>query len=209
MRVAKEGLKFIGPGAILSALFFGIGWWPAGAFFLLLTAAFLFFFRDPERRVPPGENLLVSPADGQVVKIQGGVIHPWLDSPATCLSIFLSLFDVHLTRSPFAGKVIETEYRPGRFFRADKDAAGRENESNSLLVRGGTTTIVVKQIVGVAARRIKCFVRKNDAVSRGQRIGLMYFGSRIDLFLPPSVSLKVDLGGKVRAGETVIGEIAP
>jgi len=207
MRIAKEGLRFIGPGAVLSALFFWLGWWPAGTFFLIFTAALLFFFRDPGRMIPAGENLLVSPADGKVVKIETGVTHPWLNTSATCVSVFLSLLDVHLTRSPLSGKVIETEYKPGRFFRADKDEAGRENESNSLLVRGPKTTIVVKQIVGLAARRIKCFVRKGDAVSRGQKIGLMYFGSRIDIYLPQSVFLTVGLEGKVRAGETVIGEI--
>jgi len=206
MKVAKEGFRFIGPSAALSAVSFGLGWWPAGSFFLLLAAAFLFFFRDPGRRIPPDERLVLSPADGRVVKVENGVLHPWLDSPAACVSIFLSLTDVHLTRAPLTGTIIKAEYKPGRFFRADKDEAGRENESNSLLIQGEKARIVVKQIVGVAARRIKCYVGEGDAVSRGQKLGLMYFGSRIDLFLPPSVSLRTGLGNRVRAGETSIGE---
>ncbi len=199
----------MGPSAALSAVSFGLGWWPAGILFLLLAAAFLFFFRDPARKIPLDERLVLSPADGRVVKVENGVLHPWLDSPAACVSIFLSLTDVHLTRSPLTGKIIKAEYRPGRFFRADKDEAGRENESNSLLIQGEKAKIVVKQIVGMAARRIKCFVAEGDSVNRGQKLGLMCFGSRVDLFLPPSVSLRAGLGARVRAGESSIGEFTP
>ncbi len=118
----------------------------------------------------------------------------------------MSLFDVHITRAPISGTVREVEYKPGKFFSAYKDKASFKNESNSILINGDETNILVKQIAGFAARRIKCFVKKNEMITGGQKIGLIYFGSRIDIFIPKGIQLKVNLNQKVKAGCTEIGE---
>ncbi len=207
MRIAKEGFRFILPCAALAVLFFGIGWWGIALLFLAAGLAFCFFFRDPNRRIPQDEKALVAPADGKVVKIDATSSHPLLPSPVTCVSIFLSLFDVHITRSPLSGTVEHIDYRPGQFFPAYKDEASLKNESNSMFLRGEETNLFLKQIVGVAARRIKCYVQENQKVARGQKIGLMYFGSRVEIYCPPSVRVKVDPGQKVKGGETIIAEV--
>jgi phosphatidylserine decarboxylase len=209
MKIAKEGLIFILPALALAVLFALPGWWPGTAFFALLTAALVFFFRNPDRRPPEGERLVVSPADGKVVRIDTFPSHPDLPGPVTRVCIFLSLYDVHLTRAPLAGDVRRVDYHPGKFFPAYRDEASELNESNGILLAGERTPLFVKQIVGVAARRIKCFVRTGDAVARGQRIGLMYFGSRVEVTFPPGVTIKAGVGQKVRAGESVIAEVGP
>ncbi len=207
MRIAKEGFRFILPCAALTILFFGVGWWGAALPFLAATLAFSFFFRDPSRRIPEDERALVAPADGRVVKINAASSHPLLPSPVTCVSIFLSLFDVHITRSPLSGTVEKIDYRRGQFFPAYRDEASQKNESNSMFLKGVKTDLFLKQIVGVAARRIKCYVRENQKVTRGQKIGLMYFGSRVEIYCPPSVLVRVERGQKVKAGETIIAEV--
>jgi len=209
MRIAEEGLRFILPSAGLAILFALTGWWPLVVFFLLLAAAFTFFFRDPDRVPPPGEQLLVSPADGEVLGIDALPSHPDLAGLVNKITIFLSLTDVHLVRSPLTATVVRTDYQPGKFLPAYKPEAGTHNESNTLVLKGGRTDLVMKMIVGVAARRIKCFVQAGAAVDRGQKVGLMYFGSRVELTLPPNVVLKVGLHQKVKAGETVIAEVQP
>jgi phosphatidylserine decarboxylase len=209
MKIAKEGLVFILPSLCLAALFFIAGWWPLGILFGLFTAAFVFFFRNPSRTPPEGEHLIVSPADGKVLRIDDVSSHPDIPGPAKRVCIFLSLYDVHLTRAPLSGTVASAEYHPGKFFPAYRDEASELNESNSLLIRGDRIDVALKQIVGVAARRIKCFVRAGDRVRRGGIIGLMYFGSRVELVFPPGVTIKAGIGQKVRAGESVIAEVKP
>jgi phosphatidylserine decarboxylase len=209
MKIAKEGLLFIAPSLALAALSLYVGWWPLGAFFLLLAAAFVFFFRDPARKIPEDERLVLSPADGKVLRVDTLPSHPDLPGPVTRVCIFLSLFDVHLTRAPLTGTVRRIDYHPGKLFPAYRDEAGELNESNSLLIHGEKFPVSLKQIVGVAARRIKCFVRADDRVVRGQKIGLMYFGSRVEVCLPPGTTIKAGVGQKVRAGESVIAEVEP
>lgn len=206
MKVAPEGAKFYLPALALAAALFLVGWWAGGVVFLILSAAFVFFFRDPQRRPPTGQGLILSPADGKVVKIQAFDSHPDVGGPGHVVSVFLSLFDVHFTRSPLAAEVVRVDYRPGRFFPAYREEASAENESNSLVLTTAAGTVHLKQLVGVAARRIKCYVRAGDKVEAGQKIGLMYFGSRVDLYLPATVTLKVGLNEKVKGGLTVIGE---
>jgi len=207
MPIARDGLLFILPALALAVILWVLGILPLALLFLLLALAFMFFFRDPQRTPPPGEHLLVAPADGRVVRIDGLDLHPDLGGPAQRVSIFLSLFDVHVTRSPITADVTRLDYRPGTFFRADKDEASLHNESNTLVLAGGAVPLVIKQIVGVAARRIKCFVKAGERVARGQRIGLMYFGSRVEVILPPEIQLRVTAGQHVKAGESVIGEV--
>jgi phosphatidylserine decarboxylase len=209
MKIAKEGRLFILPALALAALSAVPGWWPAVAFFALLAAALVFFFRDPARRPPEGDHLVVSPADGKVVKIDTAPSHPDIPGPVTRVCIFLSLYDVHLTRAPLSGDVRRVDYHPGKFFPAYRDEASELNESNGILLAGERAPVFVKQIVGVAARRIKCFVGAGDRVVRGQKIGLMYFGSRVEVTFPPGVTIKAGVGQKVRAGESVIAEVGP
>ncbi len=209
MSIAKEGLKFVLGAAVLAALFWGLGWWPIGLFFLVLTAAFLFFFRDPRRTPPPGEHLLVSPADGRVMAVESLPSHPDLAGPAIKVAIFLSLTDVHLVRSPLAATVGRVEYHPGKFLPAYRPESSAANESNTLIFKGGKTALVLKQIVGVAARRIKCFVREGQSVARGEKVGLMYFGSRVEITLPQGVAVKVGPDDRVKGGLTVIAEVQP
>jgi phosphatidylserine decarboxylase len=207
MRVAKEGLPFIIPSLVLSILSLLAGWWVLFGLFIILASAFCFFFRDPIRRSPQNLRALLSPADGKVVKIQNVEPCPGFSSRVTIISIFLSLLDVHITRAPISGVVKELEYKPGKYFKAFKDEASLENEHNLIFLEGEKAGILVKQIVGFAARRIKCFVRKNDMVTRGQKIGMMYFGSRVDLHLPQEIRVKVRLNQKVKAGITEIAEV--
>lgn len=209
MKVAKEGLRFILPSLALTLAFLALGWWPLAVFFLVFACAFAFFFRDPERISPAGEHLLVSPADGEVLGIEELPSHPDLAGPVNKITIFLSLYDVHLVRAPLAATVGRVDYHPGKFLPAYKPEAGEHNESNTLVLKAGAFDIVMKMIVGVAARRIKCFVKAGEAVARGQKVGLMFFGSRVELTLPRGVVIKVGLHEKVRAGQTVIGEVQP
>jgi phosphatidylserine decarboxylase len=209
MKIVKEGVCFVLPCGVLAVLFMGLGWWGFAVPFIILGLAFSFFFRDPKRRIPQDENVVIAPADGRVIKIDTAASLPLLSSPVTCVSIFLSLFDVHVTRAPLSGMVQKIEYHPGQFFRAYKEEASSRNESNSLFLKGEKTDIFLKQIVGVAARRIKCYVKEKEKVVRGQKIGLMYFGSRVEVYCPPSVRLSVDLNQKVKAGETIIAEVRP
>ena len=209
MPIAKEGLKFIIPSAALAAAFWALDWWPAAALFLVLAAAFLFFFRDPRRTPPDGERLLVSPADGTVLGVDAVASTPELGTPGTKITIFLSILDVHLVRSPIAATVGKVDYHPGKFLPAYKPEAGTANESNTLVLRGERMVLVMKQIVGVAARRIKCFVKEGQSVARGEKVGLMYFGSRVEITLPRGAVVKVGLNQKVKAGESVIAEVQP
>jgi len=209
MSIAKDGLKFILPSLALAVVFWALGWWPPCVLFLVLAAAFAFFFRDPRRTPPEGEHLLVSPADGRVLAVEEVPSHPELTGPARRVTVFLSLLDVHLIRSPLAATVAKMEYRPGKFLRADRPEAGEVNESNTLVLRGAWFSLVMKESVGVAARRIKSFVKTGQAVSRGEKVGLMYFGSRVELTLPAEASVRVGPGQKVRAGESVIAEAKP
>jgi phosphatidylserine decarboxylase len=209
MKIAREGFPFILPFLALSITFLVLGWWVLFLSFLVIALAFSFFFRDPLRTIPQGENLLVAPADGKIVNIENLGSHPSFPSstPVTSISIFLSLFDVHLTRAPLAGTVQKIEYKAGKFFPAYKDQAGWENESNSMYIKGDKTDTYLKQIVGVAARRIKCFVKENDRIARGEKIGLMYFGSRVEIYLSQGVTIKACLHQRLKAGETVIAEV--
>jgi phosphatidylserine decarboxylase len=207
MRIAKDGLVFILPALALAVVARILGSTPLAILLLLVAAALALFFRDPRRTPPPGEHLLVAPADGKVVRVDRLDRQPDLGGAAQRVSVFLSLTDVHVTRSPIAADVARVDYKPGTFFRADKDEASLHNESSTLVLAGGLAPLVVKQIVGVAARRIKCFVKAGERVSRGQRIGLMYFGSRVEVLLPPGVRLRVAAGQRVKAGESVIGEV--
>ncbi len=192
-------LSLAGAGILLLAL-----QQPVLAFLPLVLSAFVaFFFRDPERRVPPGEDRLVSPADGRVVEVVPG----GGDSEGR-IAIFLSLFDVHVNRSPVSGRVLKVTYEPGAFKPAYAGAASSTNERNTLELAGPGGTIGVSQIAGIVARRIRCFKKAGDEVRRGERIGYIAFGSRTELTLPPGASILVKVGASVRGGETVVATLS-
>jgi phosphatidylserine decarboxylase len=203
MKIDRAGYPFIAaalvPAAALAALR-RRGWATSLA---ALGGFFAFFFRDPERQVPPGPNLVVSPADGRVMI--AGPSDPRWAPPGSWkqVTVFLSPIDVHINRAPVDGVVTRIEYRPGKFLPA-YNAAANENELNELWIDHQRQPIVVRQVVGILARRIVCRVRENDRVERGERIGLMRFGSRMDVFLPTSAELQVQVGQRVIGGETVL-----
>ena len=207
MTIAKEGLPFILPSIFLGLIFFGLGLWAPGILFFLAGLAFSFFFRDPKRTIPGKTNFLLAPADGKILKIETTDFPPFFSSPVTVVSIFLSLFNVHFTRAPLSGTVEKIDHRLGHFFPAYKDEARTENEYNLIYVKGNTSDILIKQIAGIAARRIKCFVQEKERIERGQKLGLIYFGSRVEIYFPSHISLKVCLNERVRAGQTVLAEV--
>ena len=166
---------------------------------LYLLAAFcLYFFRDPDRDVPGGP-LAVSPADGKVVAIRH-------DPQTTRISIFMNVFDVHVNRSPIAGKISEVRYQRGQFMAANRELASSRNEQNMITVDGGDTFVMFSQIAGLIARRIVCYKRAGDQVDKGERVGLIKFGSRVDVFLGPEWELAVQEGARVSAGSSVLAK---
>ena len=208
MLIDRAGWPFV-LGALIIAT--AAGFWlgrPWGVPFLILAAFFLFFFRDPERHPPSGSNLVVSPADARVM-VAGDV--PWSGAPKgewKIISMFLSPIDVHVNRTPVAGTVSHVEYHPGKFLPAYKTEAGELNEWTEVWFDRPGGPVVVRQIVGVLARRIVCRVKEGQQVSAGQRFGVMKFGSRIDLFLPRSATILVKAGDKVVGGETTLATLA-
>ena len=180
--------------------------WAAG--FAALSGFFAYFFRDPERNIPDGQGLVVSPADGRVM-IAGPSDGRWAPPGEwKQVTIFLSPLDVHINRTPVEGRVTRIEYRPGRFLPAYHESAG-ENEMNEVWVDHDGQPVVVRQVVGILARRIVCRIREGDEVARGQRIGLMKFGSRMDVFVPTTAQLMVGVGQHVVAGETALAKLEP
>ncbi|MDC4204995.1 MAG: phosphatidylserine decarboxylase family protein [Candidatus Manganitrophus sp.] len=204
--IAKEGFIFIAGGAfftLLGGLFLGPA---AGWFFGTLTLFCVWFFRDPRRSVPQTEGALVSPADGKVVDISRTEEGRFLNKPAIKISIFLNVFNVHINRVPVAGKVIGVFYNAGRFFAANVPKASLENEQNAVVMEMPSgKRVVCIQIAGLIARRIVCWIKEGSVLNRGERFGLIRFGSRVDLFLPIETEIRVSMGQKVRGGETILG----
>ncbi len=205
--IAREGLPFILIGLLAGICLYPLSSWLGGL--LLVFGLFsVFFFRDLERNVPLGDTLIVSPADGKVIEIVEVSEPSFLGGPAQRLSIFLSVFDGHINRAPIAGRVAYRYYCPGEFHAAFLDKASEQNEQLSIGLEKGEFRCLVRQIAGLIARRIVCRSEVGDDLDCGERYGLIRFGSRVDLFLPPGTSISVGPGDRVRAGETVIGEIS-
>ena len=204
--IAKEGYVFIGLGMVFT-LFGGLLWSLPGALFPgFLTLFCIWFFRDPKRRVPREDGLLVSPADGKVVDISMVEEERFLKKRAIKVSIFLNVFNVHINRTPTAGKIVGIFYNAGRFLAANVPKASLENEQNALLLETPSgKRIVCIQIAGLIARRIVCWVKEGVFLDRGERFGLIRFGSRVDIFLPPETEIRIAKGEKVKGGETVLG----
>lgn len=205
-RMVKEGYWYGLPLMLIAGGVFGLRMYVAGGFFFLLALFVLNFFRDPERAVPDEPNAIVSPADGKVVQIVGEV---HAGRPVRRVSIFMSPLDVHVNRSPIAGIIRDVEYRKGKFRVASFEEASIENEQNIFRVEGEQGTVVVKQIAGLLARRIVFWKHPGDTLARGERLGLIKFGSRVDVLLDPEVELRVNLGDHIRAGSSVLGYTKP
>ena len=212
--IHKEGYPFILIGIVLTVLagYFSqfFGW-----IFLILTLWVCYFFRDPERVVPVGDGLVVSPADGRVNLIATVLPPPELDLPQVPtlrVSVFMNVFDCHVNRMPVAGKIGQIHYTPGLFLNAELDKASEDNERNGLVIeanhRGNPTRIGVVQIAGLVARRIVGFVSAGDSLAAGDRFGLIRFGSRLDVYLPAGTRVLVGLGQKAVAGETVLADLS-
>lgn len=176
---------------------------------MLILAAFSgYFFRDPERAIPAEPGLLLSPADGKIVAV-GRASQGEAQPSGTLVSIFLSVFDVHVNRAPISGTVVDVRYQPGKFLPAFQPEASARNEQNIMTVQAGDVCVVVKQIAGILARRIVCRARVGDRLTAGQRFGLIRFGSRVEVLIPPAFTVRVQVGQRVRGGESVIAAYAP
>lgn len=206
-----EGRKFVAIFAAITLVLFIIaeplGWLGVGA-----TVWCYYFFRDPERVTPKGDNLVISPADGIVSLIEPAVPPAELgmpDTPLTRVSVFMNVFNCHVNRAPVAGEITEIAYRPGKFFNASLDKASEDNERNSLRIEmADGREVAAVQIAGLVARRIVCFTKKGAHTQAGQRFGLIRFGSRVDVYLPEGVTPRVSIGQTMVAGETVLAELS-
>ena len=209
MIFAKEGHRYLYPAVVLFMATLPLGrWWlslPLGLF----TAFTAWFFRNPERTVPPGDDIYVSPADGRVLRVSEVAEDRYLFKPMKKIEIFMSPFNVHVNRIPRSGVVKDAVYSPGKFFNAALDKASADNEQNAVVVtdRQGRDYMFV-QIAGLIARRIVSYVRAGKEVEIGQRMGMIQFGSRLDVYLPPEAVVTVTAGDRVKAGESVLGRLA-
>ncbi len=204
--VAKEGFPFIAVSGFVTAYFLALGFGIAALFFLAATCFIVFFFRDPERAIPDEEGVVVSPADGRVLVVKFVDAGEFVSGKMLKISIFMSVFNVHVNRIPADGVATDISYHPGRFFSANLDKASKDNERNAVYMDiGNGRKIVVVQIAGLIARRIVCKVQKGDHLSHGERFGLIRFGSRLDVYLPPDMKFVVSPGDNVLAGASVLG----
>jgi len=207
--VHREGYPFIGTFALASLILFLL-WSPLGWIGTMLTIWCALFFRDPIRVAPVREGIVVSPADGRVAAVINAAPPPELglgERPLPRVSIFMNVFNCHVNRSPVGGRIDEIVYRAGAFVSADLDKASEDNERNSFVISTGATRVGVVQIAGLVARRIVCFVRKGATVGAGERIGMIRFGSRVDVYLPEGARPLVAEGQTAVAGETVIADL--
>jgi len=208
--IAWEGIPFTIIGIGLTSILLILNWELLSVFLAMLTLLTIFFFRDPNRSHMTTEEAILTPADGKVLsieKLDSGDNH--VEDKAIKISIFMSIFNAHINRIPMKGKIANLSYHPGSFFSANRDKASVSNERNIVTLETDTRKkIVFVQIAGLIARRIACWVKKGDYVQTGQRFGLIRFGSRLEVYLPPDSILTVKKGEKVKAGQTVIGYLS-
>jgi phosphatidylserine decarboxylase len=207
--IHREGYPFVGAFALASLILF-LFWAPLGWIGTVLTVWCALFFRDPVRVTPVREGIVVAPADGRISAVVNAPPHKELglgERPLPRVSIFMSVFNCHVNRSPVTGRIDEIVYHAGAFVSADLDKASEENERNAFVISTAAARIAVVQIAGLVARRIVCFVRKGATVGAGERIGMIRFGSRVDVYLPEGVRPLVAEGQTAIAGETVIADL--
>ena len=199
--MVKDAYRFALPPLAAGLLCLIPGWWWAAGVLIFLGLFVFYFFRDPQRKIPGEPGAVVSPADGKVVAI----VDEALDSAAgKRISIFLSIWNVHVQRAPVAGRVGSVIYRPGKFMGAFRAAASAENEQNVIYIHTPQGPLVFKQIAGWIARRVLCWKREGDSVALGERVGLIRFGSRVDIWLPPEARIVTKLGQNVKGGESIL-----
>jgi phosphatidylserine decarboxylase len=199
--MVKDGYKFVLPPLCVGILAVVLGWHVIGGILLVLAAGVAFFFRDPERTPPTEPDIVVSPADGRVMEV---VKEDLAGRPGRRISIFLSIFNVHVNRSPMAGRFGEVEYRPGRFYNAMRSRASADNEQNVIHLQTEHGEMVFKQIAGAIARRVVCWKTPGENVVLGERIGLIRFGSRMDVWLPEDAEILARPGQHVAGGVSVL-----
>ena len=204
--VAKEGWPFLALAAIVSAVIaYFFGWWSLP--FWLVTIFILQFFRDPPREIPQEEGLVLCPADGKVIVV-GNTTDPYRNVPALKISIFMNVFNVHSQRSPVDAVITDVKYAKGLFVNASFDKASSDNERNALILRMDSgTEISCVQVAGLIARRILCYVKPGERLTRGQRYGFIRFGSRVDVYLPTDSRPRVAIGDAVSASSTILAEL--
>jgi phosphatidylserine decarboxylase len=207
--IARAGFPFIFAGAFATAVFALLGLVTLSLIGLLVTGFICFFFRDPDRIIPNVENAIVSPADGKVVAIETLQESRFYEGPCIKISVFMSVLNVHVNRIPFGGTIKKISYFPGKFFSANLDKASRDNEHNAVFIETeGGVPICMVQIAGLIARRIICAVHEGHPVVKGQRMGLICFGSRVDIYLPTDTKPEVLPGDMVSAGTTILGRFS-
>jgi phosphatidylserine decarboxylase len=198
--MVKEGFPFVGVSILIALLFAVLGWWIGVVIFGLLALFMAYFFRNPHRTIPTDPDIIVAPADGRVTRVEE-------NDNGKFVSIFLSPLDVHVNRSPIAGKVTKISYIFGKKMPATSNSASLVNERNSLLIEGEKISVTCTQIAGIVARRIVCWSKEGDFLERGQLFGLIKFSSRTDLQMPSNVDVLVKVDDKVRGGESIIAKI--
>jgi phosphatidylserine decarboxylase len=207
--IAKAGYPLIFIPAFVTVVLALLGMTTSSLIGLIVTLSICGFFRDPDRIIPDKEGIVVSPADGKVIAV--GIVEdsPYYAGKTMKISIFMSVFNVHVNRMPCNGRIREISYYPGKFFSANLEKASLQNEHNAVYVEleNGNQLCVV-QIAGLIARRIICYAKSGDPVLRGQRFGLICFGSRLDVYLPATIELKAAVGDKVKAGASILGQFA-
>jgi phosphatidylserine decarboxylase len=207
--VAKAGYPLIFGGAFVTLIFALLGMTYLTLIGLVITLGFCGFFRDPDRVVPNQPEAVVSPADGKVISVSDVGDTPFYEGRCKKISIFMSVFNVHVNRIPFGGSVRKVSYHPGKFFAANLDKASLQNEHNAVyLETADARQLCVVQVAGLIARRIICKVQPGNEVLKGQRYGIICFGSRLDLYLPSDAKIEVAIGDKVKAGSSRIGRLA-
>jgi phosphatidylserine decarboxylase len=207
--ISPEGYPFIGIFALVTLFLFWV-WTPLGWFGTVLTIWCVLFFRDPPRVTPMRDGVIVAPADGMISMVTSAAPPRELglgDKLLPRVSIFMSVFNCHINRSPASGRLEKIIYQPGKFFNADLDKASLDNERNSLVIATGFGSIGVVQIAGLVARRIVCFVREGQNLSAGERFGMIRFGSRLDVYLPEGVTPHVAVGQTAIGGETILADL--
>ncbi len=207
IKFAPEGYPFIASFAAITIIAFLTGGIWVTAIPFILTLFMAFFFRDPERTTPEGDNIFVSPADGRVIQIQNIVEKHYLESSAIEISIFMSPLNVHVNRAPCDGTVESVVHTPGKFLSAFKPEASLKNENIAMLLKSDYYRVLVRQVAGAVARRAVCRAKPGDVLKKGERYGVIKFSSRLDIYLPEKTEIKVKLGDKVKAGETILGRI--
>ena len=214
MRFASEGLLFIGIAALVAAGAYAVAldrqsWplWVMAGLFTVLALWVAYFFRDPERSGERGARLVIAPADGKIVMVTDVDEPAFLHGRATRMSIFMSVFNVHVNRYPVDGVVLYVYYNKGKFFNAAAEKSSLENEQMSVGIESGPHRVLVRQIAGLLARRIVNYSREGEQVTQGERMGIIRFGSRVDVFLPTAASIRAKVGDLTAAGSTVIAEL--